>query len=173
MNHIMGPIIRLLEDKGYKVTEHADGNILDDPDELYEYRKAYLKFGPLKDTAEKDVAKFLGLEDMDADALLDCDLPHGATRQFLGILKCFNDNTSNACRIHLEGIKMHWYFESEVAIDGNEKYYTIWINCANGDIDSRLRFNPYQYTEEYMCILKHVCDAVCELKENLRFTKMY
>lgn len=176
MNCLMGPILVLLENKGYVVSDYCNGEILNDPDNMYEYRKAYLKFGPLKETPEKNVGKFLGLEDMDINTLLDSDTPHGATKQFLGMLKCFNENESNACRIHLDGIDMHWYFESEVAISDlhkDQKYYTIWINCANGDSDSKLRFNPYQYEDELRLILKHIYDAVCELKENIRFTKMY
>lgn len=178
MPNILNPIVALLNDKGYIVNEVFDCDIMNDPDKLFEYKRSYIKFGPLKDTVEKGVGKFIfndeATESATADDMLEDYTPHAARKQFIGMLKSFNDHSSNACRIYLDDIEMHWYFESEVATDEEgHLYYTLFINCANGDPDSKLRFNIYRYEEEYKYILSHIYDAILDLRENLRFTKMY
>jgi hypothetical protein len=162
------------EDTCYHVSDHCDGNVLED--EFLNYHKAYLRFGPLKETKEKNVAKFFIEEEFNEDPIdmLNTFTPHGATKQFVGILKLLNDNATNACPVSIEGLVMHWYFESEINFDkdGN-KYYTVFINCANGDPDNSSVFNPYLYESEYKLILQHVYDAICKLGSNPRFNKMY
>lgn len=173
MNSLLRPIIMKFEDMCYHVSDHCDGNVLED--EFLNYHKAYLRFGPLKETKEKNVAKFF-IEEFNEDPndMLNTFTPHGATKQFVGILKLLNDNATNACPVSIEGLVMHWYFESEINFDkdGN-KYYTVFINCANGDPDNSSVFNPYLYESEYKLILQHVYDAICKLGPNPRFNKMY
>ena len=175
MNSLLRPIIMKLEDMNYHVSDHCDGNVLED--EFLNYHKTFLRFGPLKETKEKNVGKFLFIEEefnKDPLAMLDTFTPHGAIRQFIGIISLLNSNASNACPVSIEGLAMHWYFESEINFDNTgNKYYTVFINCANGDPDNSSVFNPYLYEREYKLVLEHVYDAICKLGTNLRFNKMY
>lgn len=179
MNGIFKPLLAALEAKGYPVAEYNDGDYFKEEIlALNEYRTPYIKFGPIKDTKEKNVGKFLfdssEIREMSADELTDWDSPKAAQKQFLGILMHFNDRQTNACPIRIEGLNQRWYLESEIVFteDGNLEF-KVFVNCPSADPQNEQRFNPYGYYEDLWKICKAFYESVNDLQENVRFMKMY